>query len=200
MFHQPLFVLMIVASYLIGALNSSIIISKLMGLPSPKTYGSGNPGTTNMLRTGNKKAALYTLVGDILKGVITVTVARLFISSTPFLATIMLATVIGHIFPVYYRFQGGKGVATVLGTALALSPLFGLMVLATWLLIAVALRYSSLAAIIAALLMPLYGACLFPLAALFPISITTVIILFRHKNNVYRLLKGDETKIKFKKN
>ena len=153
-------ILVLLAAYLIGSVSFGVVVSKLMGLADPHTYGSGNPGATNVLRTGNKKAALFTLLGDVGKGVLAVLLARWLAPSLGLSDMIImlvgLAAFIGHLYPVFHGFKGGKGVATAGGVLLALNPLHGLAVLATWLAVAFLTRYSSLAAITAAFMAPIY--------------------------------------------
>ena len=148
--------LSIILAYLIGSLSSAIIISRLMKLPDPRSFGSNNPGATNVLRIGNKKAALLTLLGDMLKGCIPVLVAKYLGLNNQLLALVAMAAFIGHLWPIFFGFNGGKGVATALGTYLALSPLAGFCVITTWLLTAIAFRYSSLASLVTAILGPFY--------------------------------------------
>lgn len=189
----------IIIAYLIGSINSAILICKAMGLPNPKTIGSGNPGTTNVLRTGNKKAAALTLLFDILKGVIAVVIGRWLEPSNLGASLVAFAAVTGHIFPIYHHFKGGKGVATALGTLLALSPPLGLMVMVTWVLVAVSLRYSSLAAIVATLLMPVYSYWFIGGYALIPLIAMALLVLYKHWPNMVRLVKKQESKIQFSK-
>ncbi len=144
-----------ITAYLLGSIATAVVVSRLLGLPYPRTIGSGNPGATNVLRTGNKLAALATLIGDLLKGLIPVVIARALDASELIVALTALAAFIGHIFPVFFQFKGGKGVATALGVLLGLSPWLGLGTLAVWLAMAFGLRYSSLAALTAALAAPL---------------------------------------------
>ena len=142
-------VLALLAAYLLGSVPFAMISSKLFGLADPRTYGSGNPGATNVLRSGNKKAALFTLIGDALKGAVAIIVARQFGFSDTVIALVALAVFLGHLYPVFLKFKGGKGVATAAGVLLALDPVLGLAVAATWLLVAYVSRYSSLAALTA---------------------------------------------------
>jgi glycerol-3-phosphate acyltransferase PlsY len=147
-------VIAIIAAYLLGSVPFAIIASKLFGLADPRSYGSGNPGATNVLRSGNKKAALFTLIGDGFKGWLAVFIAQQAEFSNAVTGLIALAVFFGHLFPIFLKFKGGKGVATAAGVLLALNPILGLAVLATWLLVAYVSRYSSLAALIAAGLAP----------------------------------------------
>lgn len=187
-------------AYLLGSIATAVVVSRLLGLPDPRTIGSGNPGATNVLRTGNKLAALATLIGDLLKGLIPVVVARVLDASDLVIAVTALAAFIGHIFPVFFQFKGGKGVATALGVLLGLSPWLGLGTLAVWLAMALGLRYSSLAALTAALAAPLIA---WPLhlgsMPLLTVSIMSALLIWRHAGNIQRLLQGKESRIGEKK-
>ena len=187
-------------AYLLGSIATAVVVSRLLGLPDPRTIGSGNPGATNVLRTGNKLAALATLIGDLLKGLIPVVVARVLDASDLVIAVTALAAFIGHIFPVFFQFKGGKGVATALGVLLGLSPWLGLGTLAVWLAMALGLRYSSLAALTAALAAPLI-AWLLHLGSmpLLTVSIMSALLIWRHAGNIQRLLQGNESRIGEKK-
>jgi len=188
------------AAYLLGSIATAVIVSRLFGLPDPRTIGSGNPGATNVLRTGNKLAALATLIGDLLKGLIPVLVARALDAGDLIIALTALAAFIGHLFPVFFQFKGGKGVATALGVLLGLSPWLGLSTLGVWLLIAFTLRYSSLAALTAALAAPLIGWLLhLDSAILITISLMSALLIWRHIGNIQRLLRGEESRIGQKK-
>lgn len=190
----------IVAAYLIGSISFAVVVSKLMGLPDPHSYGSGNPGATNVLRTGNKAAALLTLIGDGLKGLVAVLIAyRLGVSwGDASLATAgaAVAVFLGHLFPIFHRFEGGKGVATAAGVVFGLSWPLGLAMLAVWLVIAVAFRISSLASIFSAIAAPPLGFFFlgnWPEAwVLIPIAL---LLLWRHRANIRKLLAGTESKI-----
>lgn len=192
--------LAIVLAYLIGSVSFAVLVSKLMGLADPHTYGSGNPGATNVLRTGNRKAAALTLLGDILKGVVAVLLAK-WLAPTLGLApmTVMLAGLavfVGHLFPVFHRFAGGKGVAAAAGVLVALNPVHGLATLATWLIIAFFFRYSSLAALVSAVFAPFYWVLLFGAStAVLPIVLMSVLLIWRHRRNIGNLLAGKETRI-----
>lgn len=189
----------IVIAYLFGSLSSAIIICKLMGLPDPRTQGSGNPGTTNVLRIGGKWAAILTLLGDALKGVIPVILAKLFHVEGIYLALVALAAFLGHLYPVFFKFQGGKGVATFLGTMFALSIPVGIAFVITWLIIAVLFRYSSLAAIIASIITPLYAFIFHHYDYIIPIIAMDLLIIWKHRSNIKRLRFGTESKIKLSK-
>jgi glycerol-3-phosphate acyltransferase PlsY len=174
-----------------------------MRLPDPHSYGSGNPGATNVLRTGNKVAALLTLVGDAAKGYVAIAIARALVGvevDSWVLPLAAIAAFVGHLFPVFHGFKGGKGVATALGILLAINWVLGLTTLSTWLIVAVFMRYSSLAALIAALFAPLYFIFLFgvqPMAA--AVAAMSALLIWRHKGNIEKLLNGTEGKIGGKK-
>ncbi|MGD9888277.1 MAG: glycerol-3-phosphate 1-O-acyltransferase PlsY [Halothiobacillaceae bacterium] len=188
------------AAYFLGSIATAVVVSRMLGLPDPRTIGSGNPGATNVLRTGNKMAALATLIGDLLKGLIPVVVARALDASELIIALTALAALIGHIFPIFFQFKGGKGVATALGVLLGLSPWLGLATLAVWLGMAFGLRYSSLAALTAALCAPLIAWLLhFDTTSLIAISIMSALLIWRHLGNIQRLIQGQETRIGEKK-
>src|SRR5437763_15208105 len=190
----------VACAYLVGSVSFAVVASKLFRLPDPHGYGSGNPGATNVLRTGNKAAAALTLAGDALKGTLAVWLAyRLGASwGDASLATAgaALAVFLGHLYPVFHRFAGGKGVATAAGVVFALSLQLGLGVVAVWLVVAIAFRFSSLAALIAAVCAPALGLYFLgkgPQAwALFPIS---VLLVWRHRANIRKLIAGEERKI-----
>ena len=189
-----------ITAYLLGSIATAVVVSRLLGLPDPRTIGSGNPGATNVLRTGNKLAALATLIGDLLKGLIPVVVARALDVSDLIIAITALAAFIGHIFPVFFQFKGGKGVATALGVLLGLSPWLGLGTLAVWLAMAFGLRYSSLAALTAALAAPLIAWLLnLDGTILIAIGSMSALLIWRHAGNIQRLLQGKETRIGEKK-
>ena len=189
------FGIFIILAYFVGSVSSAIIVCKIMGLTDPRTSGSKNPGTTNVLRIGGKKAAVLTLLGDALKGFIPVIAAKLLGVSGIYLGFVAFAAFIGHLFPIWFRFQGGKGVATSLGVGLALSWLLGVMMLVTWLLMVVIFRYSSLAALVAAALTPIYSYYFIHPAYLSPICLMSIILILRHRSNIKRLVKGEESKI-----
>lgn len=189
----------IVIAYLLGSLSSAIIVCKLMGLPDPRTEGSKNPGTTNVLRIGGKKAAIITLLGDMLKGVIPVLIAHALRVDGFMLGLVALAAFLGHLFPLYFGFKGGKGVATFLGAQLALAPIIGIAIIITWLIVALLFRYSSLAALVAAALAPIYALILQHYAYFIPILAMTLLIYWKHQSNIKNLLAKKEDKIRFKK-
>lgn len=187
--------LFIIIAYLCGSINFAILLCKLTGRPDPRNQGSGNPGATNVLRYGGKPLALMVILGDALKGVIPVLLARAFHIDGIALSLVALAAVLGHMYPIFFRFQGGKGVATTLGVILALSWLVGLMVIATWILVAVIFRLSSLASLVAIILLPLYLYLVSETAFIWPMVIMAIIVVIRHKANIGRLLQGKEPKI-----
>ena len=193
-------VIYILFSYLMGAISFGILMSHFFSLPDPRTIGSKNPGATNVLRTGKKLAALLTLLGDALKGTLTVGLAQYFELAPMMVGLIAIATLIGHIFPIYYGFKGGKGVATAAGILFMFSWVLGLTVLAVWMVVFMIWRYSSLAAIIAGSLSPVigffYGIDFYELIAS---SIIALILILRHIENIKRLMNGTESGFKDKK-
>ncbi len=191
--------LFIPIAYFISSVSFAVVVSKVMSLPDPHSYGSGNPGATNVLRTGNKLAALLTLIGDALKGCVAVTLARAFIPvdlGSWVLPMVAVAAFVGHLYPIFHRFKGGKGVATALGILLAINWVLGVMTLSTWLIVAVFMRYSSLAALIAALFAPLYFIFLFGIQPMaLAIAIMSALLIWRHQSNIVNLLNGTETRL-----
>ncbi|MGJ0484230.1 MAG: glycerol-3-phosphate 1-O-acyltransferase PlsY [Methylomicrobium sp.] len=189
--------LFVPAAYLIGSVSSAIIICRLMGLPDPREQGSGNPGATNVMRFGGKKAAAITLLGDLLKGLIPVYGANLLGVSVELLAATGVAAFIGHLYPIFFGFKGGKGVATTIGVLLGFSWLLGLAFVATWLVIYKVGKISSLSALIAAVLSPAYAWFIVGSPALVgAVALMAVVLLWRHKSNIQRLLAGEEKTIK----
>jgi glycerol-3-phosphate acyltransferase PlsY len=189
-----------VLAYLIGSLSFAVIVSRLMGLADPRSYGSKNPGATNVLRSGNKAAAILTLVLDALKGYVPVLAALLlgprFGWGEGTVAWVGLAAFVGHLWPVFFRFQGGKGVATAAGVLLALNPWLGLATLASWLIIAAFFRYSSLASIVAAVFAPFYQLLIWGVEpALLAIIADEPAAVWRHEGNIRKLLAGTESRI-----
>ncbi|MBN8762595.1 MAG: glycerol-3-phosphate acyltransferase [Thiobacillus sp. 63-78] len=192
--------LFIVAAYLLGSLSFAVIVSRAMRLPDPRSFGSGNPGATNVLRTGHKAAAALTLLGDALKGWVAVVLARMLAPQfgLPEESVLLcaLAVFIGHLFPVFFRFKGGKGVATALGVLLGLNPWLGLACLATWLFIARVFRISSLAALITAVLAPVYSGLLTGWGSTtIAVSVIALLLFYRHKSNLIKLISGQEGRI-----
>ena len=188
--------LLIAAGYLMGSLSSAIVICRLLGLPDPRSQGSGNPGATNVLRVGGKKAAAATLAGDMLKGLIPVLVARALQADIAVQSGVAVAAFLGHLYPVFFGFRGGKGVATALGVLLGLHWPVGLMTIATWLVVAGLFRISSLAALVAILVTPLYIWWLIPEPALLAAMLFMGALLFwRHRSNIANLIDGTEGRI-----
>ena len=192
--------LAMLAAYLVGSLSFAVIVSRLMGLSDPRTYGSGNPGATNVLRSGKRSAAILTLVLDALKGYVPVLLAvvygpRLGLEEGT-VALVGLGAFLGHLWPLFFRFQGGKGVATAAGVLLAINPVLGAATLASWLLIAYFFRYSSLASIVAAVFAPFYQLLIWgagPLA--FSIAVMSLLLVWRHSANISKLLAGTESRL-----
>ena len=200
----------VVLAYLLGSLSFAVIVSKFMGLSDPRSYGSKNPGATNVLRSGNKKAAVLTLLFDAVKGCVPVAVLLQYGAAYGLTegvaAAAGLAAFLGHLYPVFFKFEGGKGVATALGVLMGISPLLGLAVAITWLGIAWYFRYSSLAALLAAVLAPVYYAMVadgplwdFNGAIFGMLCVMGILLVWRHRDNVNRLLAGTETKLGAKK-
>ncbi len=191
---------LVILGYLFGSISSAVIVSRAFGLADPRTVGSGNPGATNILRQGRKTAAVLTLLGDLLKGVVPVVIARAFSDDPLLLALVAGAAFLGHLYPVFFDFRGGKGVATALGIYFALAPWVGLVLVITWITVALVSRYSSLAALVAAILSPFYTWWLLPGLPYLVMSVmVAALLLWRHRGNIERLLKGEEDKIKFGK-
>jgi glycerol-3-phosphate acyltransferase PlsY len=194
----PVLLLVTALAYLLGSVSFAVVVSKLFGLADPRTYGSGNPGATNVLRSGKKSAAALTLLGDALKGWFAVWVALRLGLPTSGVALAMIAVFAGHLFPVFLRFKGGKGVATALGVLSAFSPTLCLATLATWVIVAYFFRMSSLAAIAAAFFAPFYYLILIGVLWRFepPIFAALVVIsaalVYRHRANIARIMKGTE--------
>lgn len=191
------FFILVIVAYLMGSLSTAIIVCKLMGLPDPRTEGSQNPGATNVLRFGGKKAAAITLSGDALKGLVPVLIGYAFHQTTASLGVIGLAAFLGHLYPVFFSFRGGKGVATAFGAIMGISWIVGLAVLATWLMMAKVFKISSLAALTAACLAPLY---FWLIEGNLPLLATSIVmsamLVFRHRSNIQNLLKGTEKTIR----
>ncbi len=202
-------ILATLAAYLTGSLSFAVIVSRLMGLQDPRTFGSKNPGATNVLRSGSKPAAIVTLLLDGLKGWLPVVLVRWF--GKPYgledgtLALVGLAAFLGHLYPAFFRFQGGKGVATFIGVVFGIHPLLGLATAATWLIIAFFLRYSSLASLVAAVFAP----CFYLLGdrlqwyaekpVALALAVMALLLFWRHRENINRLLQGKESKLGAKK-
>jgi glycerol-3-phosphate acyltransferase PlsY len=189
-------------AYALGSISFAVVVSKAMGLPDPYTHGSKNPGATNVLRTGNKLAAVLTLLGDAAKGWVAVTIARAVLgdpaseSNNMLLGLVTIAVFLGHLYPIFHGFKGGKGVATAAGILFAISWVLGLATLGTWLIVAFFMRYSSLAALSAATFAPLYFTFLFGLQPMgFAIFIMSLLLIYRHRSNIRNLMNGTETRL-----
>jgi glycerol-3-phosphate acyltransferase PlsY len=201
-------ILLIPIAYLIGSISFAVVVSKCMRLPDPHTYGSGNPGATNVLRTGNKLAAALTFIGDALKGYLAVMLARVLLGDTSLTSTlsswvlcgVVLAVFLGHLFPIFHGFKGGKGVATACGILFGVNVILGLATLSTWIIVAVFLRYSSLAAIAAAIFGPLYFVFLFGFQPMgIALLAVCLLLVWRHRSNIRNLINGTESRIGSKK-
>ena len=197
-------ILLILLAYLIGSVSFAVVVSKCMRLPDPHSYGSGNPGATNVLRTGNKRAAVLTLLGDALKGFVAVVLARMILGEESLssslnswiLCGVVIAVFLGHLFPLFHGFKGGKGVATACGILFGINWVLGLATLATWIIVAKFMRHSSLAAIAAAVFGPIYFVFLFgfhPMAL--ALLIICALLIWRHRSNIHNLMNGTESRI-----
>ena len=189
-----------IAAYLVGSISFAVVMSRAFGLSDPRTYGSKNPGATNVLRSGSKKAAIATLIGDAAKGWLAVWLAvhygPQFGIEEGGIALVAIAVFLGHLWPVFFKFVGGKGVATALGVLLGINVWLGLATLATWLIVAYAFRYSSLAALIASIFAPFYYGLLFGAdEILFAVAAMSALLLWRHSSNIANLMAGKESKI-----
>lgn len=193
-------IVFVLLAYLIGSLSFAVLVSRAFGLPDPRSFGSKNPGATNVLRTGKKAAAVLTLLGDAAKGFAAVFLAQRFAAAygagDATIAAVAVAVFLGHLFPVFFRFQGGKGVATALGILLALKLGLGLAVVATWLLAAYMWRTSSLSALIAAGFAPFYAGAILGFNVYFlAVAVVSALLFYRHKTNIQNLLTGKEGRI-----
>ncbi len=185
-----------ILAYLLGSISTAILTCKVMGLADPRTVGSKNPGATNVLRHGGKKAAAFTLIGDMLKGLIPVLVAKLTGMDNTWIMIIGLAAFLGHLYSIYFKFKGGKGVATAIGVYVGINWIAGLMMIVTWLFIAKVLKISSLAALIATLLTPLYFHFVMHNSSITAgMMLITLLIFWRHRSNIKNMLDGTENKI-----
>ena len=200
--------LLIPIAYLIGSISFAVVVSKCMNLPDPYSYGSGNPGATNVLRTGNKVAAGLTFLGDALKGFLAVALARAVLGNLPLdeylnswiMGGVVLAVFLGHLFPIFHGFKGGKGVATACGILFGINFVLGVATLGTWIIVAVFLRYSSLAALAAAVFGPIYFVFLFGIRPMaLALLLICVLLIWRHRSNIQKLLNGTESRIGSKK-
>ena len=200
--------LLIPVAYLIGSVSFAVVVSKCMRLPDPHTYGSGNPGATNVLRTGNKLAAVLTLIGDALKGYIAVMLARVFLGDESLTSTlgswvlcgVVVAVFLGHLFPIFHGFKGGKGVATACGILFGINWILGAATLSTWIIVAMFMRYSSLAALSAAVFGPIYFVFLFGIQPMgVALLVVCILLIWRHRSNIHNLMNGTESRIGAKK-
>jgi glycerol-3-phosphate acyltransferase PlsY len=200
--------LLIPLAYLIGSISFAVVVSKLMRLPDPHSYGSGNPGATNVFRTGNKLAAALTFLGDALKGYFAVMLARVLLGDQSLTSTlsswvlcgVVLAVFLGHLFPIFHGFKGGKGVATACGILFGVNAILGVATLSTWIIVAVFLRYSSLAALAAAVFGPIYFVFLFGFQPMgISLLMVCLLLIWRHRSNIQNLLNGTESRIGSKK-
>jgi len=197
-------ILLIPIAYLIGSVSFAVVVSKCMRLPDPHSYGSGNPGATNVLRTGNKRAAVLTLLGDALKGFVAVVLARMILGEESLssslnswiLCGVVVAVFLGHLFPIFHGFKGGKGVATACGILFGINWILGLATLATWIIVAKFMRYSSLAALAAAVFGPIYFVFLFGFHPMgIALLIVCALLIWRHRSNIHNLMNGKESRI-----
>jgi glycerol-3-phosphate acyltransferase PlsY len=197
-------ILLIPLAYLIGSVSFAVVVSKCMRLPDPHSYGSGNPGATNVLRTGNKRAAVLTLLGDALKGFVAVVLARMILGegsltsslNSWILCGVVVAVFLGHLFPIFHGFKGGKGVATACGILFGINWILGLATLATWIIVAKFMRYSSLAALAAAVFGPIYFVFLFGFHPMgIALLIVCALLIWRHRSNIHNLMNGTESRI-----
>jgi len=200
--------LLIPIAYLIGSISFAVVVSKCMRLPDPHSYGSGNPGATNVLRTGNKLAAALTLIGDALKGYLAVMLARILLGDESltstlnswFLCGVVIAVFLGHLFPIFHGFKGGKGVATACGILFGINWILGLATLGTWIIVAVFMRYSSLAALAAVVFGPIYFVFLFGFQPMgIALLVVCLLLIWRHRSNIHNLMNGKESRIGSKK-
>ncbi|QWD74541.1 glycerol-3-phosphate 1-O-acyltransferase PlsY [Polynucleobacter sp. TSB-Sco08W16] len=200
--------LLIPIAYLIGSISFAVVVSKCMNLPDPHSYGSGNPGATNVLRTGNKLAAALTFLGDALKGYFAVMLARVLLGDQSLTSTlgswvlcgVVVAVFLGHLFPIFHGFRGGKGVATACGILFGVNVILGAATLSTWIIVAVFLRYSSLAALAAAVFGPIYFVFLFGFQPMgIALLLVCILLIWRHRSNIRNLLNGTESRIGSKK-
>lgn len=190
----------IIVAYCVGSICSAVIVCRLFGYPDPRTAGSNNPGATNVLRIAGKQCAITVLIADMLKGLLPVLLVNLLGGNTALLGFVALAAVLGHMFPIFFKFKGGKGVATALGAILGLYWLLGAMVIATWLIIARLTRYSSLASILSVTAAPFYSLMILGnVNAFIPLMIITLFVLYKHHENILRLMDKTESKINLNK-
>jgi|GEM_PF-86534 len=200
MFATFVFVFCVVVAYLVGSICSAIIVCRLFDLPDPRKEGSKNPGATNVLRLAGKQYAIIVLLADMMKGLLPVLLARALDASPIVVGFTCLAAVIGHMYPIFFEFKGGKGVATAIGALLGFHFILGVLVIATWLLVARITRYSSVASMTSITFAPFYSLyAVGNVSAFLPLAIIAVFILYQHRENITRLQDGTESKINFSK-
>ncbi len=193
-----LFIFVVTIGYLLGSICSAVVVSRLFSLPDPRVEGSQNPGATNVLRLAGKKYAIIVLIGDMLKGLIPVVLAKALGAGPVIAGFTCLAAVMGHMYPIFFNFRGGKGVATAIGALLGLNIILGAMVIASWLLIANFTRYASLASIISIGLSPIFALFTFNRLDVFtPLFFVALFVLYQHRSNITRLIDGEEPKVRF---
>lgn len=198
---EALILAAVVAAYLLGSIPFAVVVSRAFGLADPRSYGSKNPGATNVLRSGSKSAAVLTLLGDAAKGWLAVTVAQQMQWSSLVVGLMALAVFFGHLFPIFLKFRGGKGVATAAGVLLALDGVLALLVVATWIVVAYAFRYSSAAAVAAAVVAPIAAGLMHGMnGVVIVVGILSLALIGKHWQNIQRLLAGKESKIGASKN
>lgn len=206
--NSTLDLLLIPIAYLIGSISFAVVVSKCMRLPDPHSYGSGNPGATNVLRTGNKLAAVLTLIGDALKGYLAVMLARVLLGDESLTSTlnslllcgVVISVFLGHLFPIFHGFKGGKGVATACGILFGINWILGAATLGTWIIVAMFMRYSSLAALAAAVFGPIYFVFLFGFQPMgIALLVVCLLLIWRHRSNIHNLINGKESRIGSKK-
>ncbi len=185
----------VLLAYLLGSISTAIIVCKLFGILDPRQHGSCNPGATNVLRISGKIPAIITLFGDIIKGMLAIWIARSIKIESIELSCVMLSIFIGHLFPIFFRFQGGKGVATALGIITALSWTLGGLSVITWILVVAATRISSLGAIVTALTAPFYTWWLLDSLSTYTVMLISMLLLIRHKDNIVRMIQNSKTKV-----
>ena len=198
-----LYYILLISSYLVGSVSFAIIISKFMKIDDPRNYGSMNAGATNVMRSGNKKAAIITLIGDLLKGTIVILIAKYFLydidGGDTIIALCGILVVIGHIYPIFFKFKGGKGVATAVGVLLGFNIWLALLIVGTWLVVFKLFKISSLSALVAIILSPIYAYLLMGNNAYFGGTLVIAFfVLYKHKSNIIRLLRGQEQGFKSK--
>ena len=207
--NSTLDLLLIPIAYLIGSISFAVVVSKCMRLPDPHSYGSGNPGATNVLRTGNKLAAVLTLIGDALKGYLAVMLARILLGDESLTSTlnswllcgVVISVFLGHLFPIFHGFKGGKGVATACGILFGINWILGAATLGTWIIVAMFMRYSSLAALAAAVFGPIYFVFLFGFQPMgISLLVICLLLIWRHRSNIRNLMNGTESRLGSKKN